>query len=56
MVEKYHFTIKEIYFKEGIGEQELRLGARTREYSGVRAKIAYHLSHEFWISRAEIAR
>ena len=49
-------SIKEICVKEGVGEQELRLGVRTREYSGVRAKIAYHLSHEFGISRAEIAR
>ena len=49
-------SIKEICVKEGVGEQELRLGLRTRKYSGVRAKIAYHLSHEFGISRAEIAR
>jgi predicted transcriptional regulator len=34
----------------------VRMGVRTRKYSGVRAKIAYHLSHEFGISRAEIAR
>jgi predicted transcriptional regulator len=34
----------------------LRLGVRTRKYSQVRAKIAYHLSHEYGISRAEIAR
>jgi len=49
-------AIKEICDKEGVGEQELRLGVRTRKYSRVRAKIAYHLSHEFGISRAEIAR
>src|SRR3972149_11848147 len=49
-------SIKEICLKEGVGEQELRLGVRTRKYSGVRAKIAYYLSHEFGISRAEIAR
>jgi putative transposase len=49
-------SIKEICVKEGVWEQELRLGVRTRKYSGVRAKIAYHLSHEFGISRAEIAR
>jgi putative transposase len=49
-------AIKEICDKEGVGEQELQLGLRTRKYSRVRAKIAYHLSHEFGISRAEIAR
>jgi hypothetical protein len=48
--------IKEICLKEGVGEQELRMGVRTRKYSGVRAKIAYYLSHELGISRAEIAR
>ena len=49
-------AIKEIFRKEGVAEQELRLGVRTRKFSRVRAKIAYHLSHEFGISRAEIAR
>jgi len=49
-------AIKEICLKEGVGEQELRMGVRTRKYSGVRAKIAYYLSHEFGVSRAEIAR
>jgi len=49
-------AIKEMCGEERIVEQELRLGVRTRKYSGVRAKIAYHLSHEFGISRAEIAR
>jgi len=49
-------SIKEICLKEGVSEQELRLGVRTRKYSRVRAKIGYHLSHEFGISRAEIAR
>ena len=49
-------TIKEICIKEGIGEKEIRLGVRTRKYSRSRAKIAYHLSHEFGVSRAEIAR
>jgi len=48
--------IKEICLKEGVAERELRVGVRTRKYSGVRAKIAYYLSHEFGISRAEIAR
>ncbi len=49
-------TIKEICLKEGVVERELRLGVRTRKYSGVRAKIASYLSHEFGVSRAEIAR
>jgi len=50
------YAIKEICLKEGVSEQELRLGVRTRKYSRVRAKIACHLSHEFGISRAELAR
>ena len=49
-------SIKDMCLKEGVAEQELRLGVRTRKYSKARAKIAYHLSHEFGISRAEIAR
>ena len=49
-------AIKEICRKEGIAEQELRMGVRTRKFSRVRAKISYYLSHEFGVSRAEIAR
>ena len=49
-------AIQEICRKEGVAEQELRMGVRTRKFSRVRAKIAYHLSHEFGISRAEITR
>jgi len=49
-------SVKEISLKEGVGEQELQLGVRTRKYSGVRAKIAYYLSHEFGISGDKIAR
>ncbi len=49
-------AIKQICVKEGVREQELRMGVRTRKYSGVRAKIAYHLSSELGVSRAEIAR
>jgi len=49
-------AIKEICRKEGVAEQELRMGVRTRKLSMVRAKISYHLSHEFGVSRAEIAR
>jgi putative transposase len=49
-------AIKEICRKEGVAEQELRMGMRTRKYSRVRAKISYYLSHELGVSRAEIAR
>jgi len=49
-------TLKEICLKEGMTEQELRLRVRTREFSRARVKIAYHLSHEFGISRADIGR
>jgi len=49
-------TIKKICREEGIGEQELRMGGRTRQISRVRATISYRLSHEFGLSRAEIAR
>lgn len=49
-------AIKEICRKEGVEEQEMRMGARTRKYSRVRVKISYHLSHELGVSQAEIAR
>jgi putative transposase len=49
-------AIKEICRKEGVEEQEMRMGVRTRKHSRVRAKISYHLSHEFGVSQAEIAR
>jgi putative transposase len=49
-------AIKEICRKDGVAEQELRMGVRTRKYSRVRAEISYYLSHEFGVSRAEIAR
>ena len=49
-------AIKEICLKEGVAEQELRMGVRTRKYLRVRAKISYYLSHEFGVSRTEIAR
>jgi hypothetical protein len=32
------------------------VGVRTRKLSRLRGKISYHLSHEFGIPRAEIAR
>ena len=32
------------------------MGTRTRKVSTTRAKISYHLSHEFGVSKAEIAR
>jgi REP element-mobilizing transposase RayT len=49
-------AIKAICRKEGVSEQEMRMGVRTRKYSRVRAKISHHLSHEFGVSQAEIAR
>jgi len=49
-------AIKEICRKEGVEEREMRMGVRTRKYSRLRAKISYHLSHEFGVSHAEIAR
>jgi hypothetical protein len=49
-------AIKEICHKEGVEEQEMRMGVRTRKHSRVRAEISYHLSHEFGVSKAEIAR
>jgi len=49
-------AIQEICRKEGVAEQELRMGLRTRKLSRVRAKVSYHLSHEIGVSRAEIAR
>jgi transposase-like protein len=49
-------AIKQICRKEGIEEQEIRMGVRTRKHSSVRAKISYHLSHEYGVSQAEIAR
>jgi len=49
-------AINEICRKEGVAEEELRMGVRTRRYSRVRAKISYYLSHGFGVSRAEIAR
>ena len=49
-------VIKEMCLKEGVAEQELRMGVRTRKLSRVRAKVSYYLSHEFGVSRAEIAR
>jgi REP element-mobilizing transposase RayT len=49
-------AIKEICRKEGVEEQEMRMGVRTRRYSRVRAKISHHLNQEFGVSQAEIAR
>jgi transposase-like protein len=49
-------AIKKICRKEGVAEQELRMGVQTRKLSRVRAKVSYHLSHEIGVSRAEIAR
>jgi hypothetical protein len=49
-------AIKGISCKEGVSGQKLQLGVRTRKFSRARAKIAYHLSHEFRISRTKIGR
>ena len=49
-------SVQKICRKEGVAVQELRMGGRTRKLSRVRAKIAQYLSHEFGVSRAEIAR
>jgi putative transposase len=49
-------AIKEICRKERVEEPQMRMGVRTRKYSSVRGKISYHLSHEFGVSQAEIAR
>jgi putative transposase len=49
-------AIKEICHKEGVAEQEMRVGVRTRKHSRVRAKISHHLTHAFGVSQAEIAR
>ncbi len=49
-------AIMEICRKEGVEEREMRMGARTRKHSRVRAAISYHLTHEFGVSQAEIAR
>jgi hypothetical protein len=49
-------AIKEMCREEGITENELRMGARSRKFSRARAKISHYLSHEFGVSKAEIAR
>jgi hypothetical protein len=48
--------IKKICHEEGVGEEELRMGGGRRRVSRARARISYHLSHEFGIPMAEIAR
>jgi putative transposase len=42
--------------EEGIQEEEIRKGGQRRKISRIRRKIAFHLSHEWGISMAEIAR
>jgi putative transposase len=49
-------AIKEMCRTEGVEEREIRMGVRTRKYSRARAKISNHLSREFGVSQAEIAR
>jgi len=41
---------------EGVSEGELRNGGQRRRVSELRAKVCYHLSHDFGIPMAEIAR
>ncbi len=48
--------IKKFCKAEGIGEEELRHGAKRRRVSEVRAKISCQLSREMGIPFAEIAR
>jgi len=49
-------VIQKICREKGVGENELRLGGQTRRVSQVRAMIAWHLSREYGIAMAEIAR
>jgi len=48
--------IEKICRKEGVNEQELRMGGRRRKVSRARAKITHHLSSQLGIPAAEIAR
>jgi len=41
---------------EGLSEGELRNGGQRRRVSELRAKVCYHLNHDFGVSMAEIAR
>jgi len=49
-------VIKRMCEEEGIREGELRNGGQRREVSRLGAKLSSHLSHEFGIPMAEIAR
>lgn len=48
--------VEKLCREEGIKEQEIKNGGRSKKASTVRAKIAHLLNHEFGISAAEIAR
>jgi hypothetical protein len=48
--------IKGFCEKERINESELRNGGQRRTVSNARARLAHHLSREWGISSAEIAR
>ena len=41
---------------EGVSQGELRNGGQRRRVSELRAKVCYHLNHDFGVSMAEIAR
>jgi REP element-mobilizing transposase RayT len=49
-------VIREMCESEGVSEEELRSGGQRRRVSELRAKVCYHLSHDFGIPMAEIAR
>ena len=48
--------IRRMCENEGVGEGELRNGGQRRKVSELRARIGYHLNHDFGVSMAEIAR
>ena len=41
---------------EGVSEGELRHGGQRRRVSELRARVCYHLNHEYGVPMAEIAR
>lgn len=48
--------IKKMCHEKGVKEEELKSGGQRRKVSEVRAKVSYHLCHEWGIPMAEIAR
>jgi hypothetical protein len=49
-------VIQKVSQEEGVGEKGLRLGGQVRRVSIVHAKEPWHLSREYGIPMAEIAR